>query len=166
MKPLILCVPILVAVLPAQVPDNLKPPASEKIALKARGEGLQIYTCAAGNNPETYSWTLKKPQADLFDDQGKKIGTHYAGPTWEALDGSKVVGQVEQKADSPAHSIPWLLLKAKSNEGQGLLSKVSFIQRVKTEGGVAPQTGCDREHAGAEKSVKYQADYLFYAPQP
>src|ERR1700736_6304294 len=114
MKPSTLYLLILAAILPAQTPENLKPPASERLVLKARGKGVQIYTCTAGGNPDAYSWTLKKPQADLFDPQRKKIGTHYAGPTWEASDGSRVVGHVEQKADSPAHSIPWLLLKAKS----------------------------------------------------
>jgi hypothetical protein len=101
----------------------------------------------------------------LFDESGKQIGRHSKGPTWEAADGSKVTGQVVERANAPkAGAVPWLLLKATSHEGDGRLARVSYIQRVDTEGGVAPAEGCDQAHAGAESAVSYQARYLFYAP--
>jgi len=58
------------------------------------------------------------------------------------------------------------LLRAKSNEGQGILSKITFIQRVDTAGGVAPAEGCDAGHAGAEVSADYAAKYYFFAAKP
>jgi hypothetical protein len=39
-----------------------------------------------------FAWTLLAPEAFLFDRAGRKIGSHYAGPTWETFDGSKVGG--------------------------------------------------------------------------
>ena len=146
----------------AQIPDALKPPPTESLMLKALGRGKQIYECrgAAGK----FEWVLETPQADLLDAQGKVIGRHFQGPTWQATDGSKVVGEVQQHANSPhAGAIPWLLLKAKSHEGAGTFARVTYIQRLNTVGGAAAPEGCDSGHAGKEIAVEYQADYYFYS---
>jgi hypothetical protein len=153
---------------PPQVPDNLKVPDGQAVLLKALGKGVQIYACAAtAADPGKFDWSLKAPEADLTNEGGKKIAKHYAGPTWEANDGSKVVGELPpKKADAPRPgAVPWLLLKAKSNEGTGTFAKVTYIQRVGTEGGVAPTAGCDQAHANTEARVDYRANYYFYAPQ-
>jgi Protein of unknown function (DUF3455) len=98
-------------------------------------------------------------------DKGERIGRHYGGPTWEANDGSKVVGEVQERADAPRPgAVPWLLLKARSNQGEGTFKGVTYIQRVDTEGGTAPTDGCDAQHSGAEVRVDYKAAYYFYAP--
>ena len=81
------------------------------------------------DDPGRFEWTLKAPEADLFDRAGRKIGTHYAGPTWESGDGSKVVGEVKGRDNGPDPSaIPWLLLAAKSNSGSGVLVQLSQYQ--------------------------------------
>jgi len=114
-----------------------------------------------------FDWSFKAPEADLTGQDGNKVAKHYAGPTWEANDGSKVVGGVLQKADAPqAGAVPWLLLKAKTNQGPGLFEKATYIQRVDTEGGVAPATGCDQTHVNTEVRVEYRANYYFYVPGP
>ena len=97
----------------------------------------------------------------MFDQSGARIGRHYAGPTWESADGSRVVGEVEQRS-AVQGAIPWLLLRAKSNEGTGVFASVKYIQRVDTVGGVAPSSGCDAAHADAEARVDYSANYDFY----
>jgi len=151
--------PMVAASCAAQVPDNLKPPDTETVVLKALGKGKQIYACKA-------EWVLDRPEAALFDESGAQIGKHYKGPTWESADGSKVTGQVQQRANAPAAgAVPWLLLKAASHEGTGTFARVSYIQRTDTEGGAAPKEGCDPSHAGAGVSVDYQATYVFYAPK-
>jgi hypothetical protein len=145
------------------VPDALRAPAGEAVVVKASADGTQVYECAAGEDAG-FAWKLVGPDAVLTDARGEKIGKHYAGPTWEALDGSKVVGVVKQKADAPAAgAIPWLLLAAKSNEGTGTFGKVTSIQRVDTVGGAAPAGGCDASKAAARQSVPYKATYYFYA---
>lgn len=146
------------------VPENLKPPGAESILLKATGKGKQIYACqAVPGQHGKFVWVLKRPEADLLDAQGKEIGRHFEGPTWEARDGSKVTGEVLERAPSPhAGAVPWLLLKARSVEGTGLFGHVTYIQRVATVGGAAPPEGCDSAHSGAETAIDYQAEYYFY----
>ena len=135
------------------------------VLLKALGQGVQIYACGAkAGDRAQFEWVFKAPEADLMGDKGERIGRHYAGPTWEANDGSKVVGEVQQRADAPRPgAVPWLLLKAKSYQGDGTFKGVTYIQRVNTEGGIAPRDGCDAQHSGAEARVDYKAAYYFYA---
>lgn len=156
------------AIAPPQTPDNLKVSAGQVLQLKGIAKGVQIYQCKAKtDDTKQFEWTLKAPEADLFDDQGKKIIKHYGGPTWEALDGSKVIGTVKTKTDAPtASAIPWLLLQAKSNEGNGSLSKITYIQRVETVGGKAPSQVCNQASANTEARIDYAADYFFYSPAP
>jgi hypothetical protein len=146
------------------IPDALQPPAGQVLALAARASGVQIYECkAAKDDPSQFSWTLKAPEADLKDLSGKPVGKHYAGPTWESSDGSKVMGEVVAKHDAPnAAAIPWLLLRAKSTSGSGIFSAVTSIQRLQTSGGTAPANGCDSSHSGKESRVPYSAVYRFY----
>jgi Protein of unknown function (DUF3455) len=152
---------------PPAVPDNLRAPQGEQVMLAATGTGVQVYSCTpTAADPTRFEWTLKAPEADLMSQKGNKIGRHYAGPTWEANDGSKVVGAVKERANSPdPAAIQWLLLNAKSHDGNGTFSNVTSIQRLNTVGGKAPALGCDQSHAGAETRVDYTATYYFYTPR-
>ena len=125
---------------PPQVPGNLKVPDTEVVLLKALGKGKQIYVCSAKPGDDSqFVWVLDRPQTDLFDEKGVAIGKHYKGPVWEAADGSKVGGQVQQRANAPnGNAVPWLLLKAASNQGTGTFARVTYVQRVDTEGGWRP----------------------------
>jgi len=147
-----------------QVPQQLQPPANEQLLLQVHAKGDQIYTCKA--DAAQSSWTLKAPDAQLVDDKGKPFGKHFAGPSWEANDGSRVTGKAVANAPSPdADSIPWLLVNIVAHEGTGVLSRATTIQRLNTKGGKAPATGCDAAHAGQELRVAYSADYLFFSPK-
>jgi len=157
MKRVAIALPILIAgcASTVPVPDNLKPLAQEKLALVVPAKGVQIYECRNGN------WAFVAPDAELFDRAGKKIGRHYAGPHWEAADGSRIVGAVKERADAPVSgAIPWLLLSAKSAGKEGAFSKVTSIQRVATTGGVAPAGNCSQP--GSQARVAYTADYYFF----
>lgn len=139
------------------VPDNLKPPAGETPILQAHGAGDQVYVCDGA------SCIFSRPDAELFDDSGKQIGSHFAGPTWEYSDGSRVSGKPAAAATPDADSIPWLLLNATGHQGEGFMARVASVQRLSTRGGKAPATGCDAQHKGQENRSHYTADYLFYA---
>jgi hypothetical protein len=147
-----------------QVPENLSVPATQKLTLEADASGVQIYECkAAANDPSRFEWSLRAPEAELFDPTGKRIGKHYAGPTWESLDGSKVVGEVKARSDSPdPNAIPWLLLGAKSVSGNGVLGQTVSVQRIQTVGGKAPSQGCSAASASTEVRMPYTAKYYFY----
>jgi hypothetical protein len=146
----------------ARAPESLNPGAGEKLALVIPARGDQIYECReAKDKPGTLAWAFVAPDATLYDVTGKKIGRHYAGPHWEADDGSKVLGAVKQRADAASpKDIPLLLLGAKSVGGKGSFSGVTNIQRLKTVGGVAPSAGCTL--AGQQARVPYTADYYFF----
>ena len=147
-----------------QVPEALQASASEQLVVQVHAKGEQIYSCKVDGTEA--GWTLKAPEAQLFDKDGKAFGKHFAGPSWEASDGSRVVGKAAANAASPdADAIPWLLVKVVSRSGEGVLARVTSIQRINTKGGKAPASGCDAEHAGQEVRVAYSADYLFFAPK-
>jgi len=75
------------------VPENLRTPETEVLSLETKATGVQIYECNASKDESTrFEWIFKAPEADLFDMAGNKIAKHYAGPTWESNDGSKMVG--------------------------------------------------------------------------
>jgi hypothetical protein len=143
-----------------QIPAALAVPAGHRLAFSYDAEGYQIYRCNGT------AWTFVAPEADLFNARGRFKGTHYAGPTWEALDGSKVVAARVAGETVDATAIPWLLLGASTHEGNGRMARVSYIQRIDTTGGLAPTTGCDAEHVGLERAIDYTAIYNFYAPVP
>jgi len=147
-----------------QVPDKLKPGANELLAMIVPAKGVQIYECRARTDQVGgYAWAFVAPEADLFDARGNRTGRHYAGPHWEATDGSKILGTVKERADAPvADAIPWLLLSARSVGSEGSFSKVTSIQRVNTVGGVAPKTGCSQATAGTPARIDYTADYYFF----
>jgi hypothetical protein len=147
------------------VPDALKVSENETLSFAAKAMGVQIYECRAKTTDATdYEWVLNAPEADLFDLQGKRIGRHYGGPTWEGIDGSKVIAEVKaRELSSETNAIPWLLLVAKKHEGNGAFSRVSSIQRLETLGGKAPAGGRDRSKLGTEVRVPYTAVYYFYS---
>jgi hypothetical protein len=141
------------------VPDNLKPPANETLALKAQAAGDQIYTCDGS------AWVLSGPDAKLTDEAGKQVGSHFAGSTWEWSDGSRVTGRAVANATPDPESIPWILLTAAQHQGDGVMESMSSIQRLSTKGGKAPSGGCDASHKGQEARSHYTAVYYFYTHQ-
>jgi hypothetical protein len=144
------------------IPAKLNPAANESVTMIVPARGVQVYECRAGKNGG-FEWAFVAPDAALFDTTGALIGKHYAGPHWEAADGSKVVAKLVERADAPkAGDIPWLLLGAKSVGPEGAFSKVTSIQRVNTTGGVAPKAGCSQANAGTTARIPYRADYYFF----
>jgi hypothetical protein len=147
-----------------KMPDKLQPGANESLAMIVPAKGVQIYECRPGKDQTGgYEWAFVAPEADLFDARGDRIGRHYAGPHWEATDGSKILGTLKERADAPAaDAIPWLLLATKSVGPAGSFSKVTSIQRVNTVGGIAPKTGCSQAAVGTPARINYTADYYFF----
>jgi len=136
--------------------DNVRPPTKSTLVARYYATGVQIYRWG------DTAWTFVAPDAVLSSDAGgkHKVGTHYAGPTWEVVGDGKVVGAVAQRCTPNATAIPWLLLTAAPGERSGIFTHVTFIQRVHTTGGLAPSTRGNLR--GAEVRVPYSAEYLFY----
>ena len=141
-------------------------PADEETALRLDARGTQNYQCRAKRDaPGEHEWVLVAPEADLFDSTGKKVGKHYAGPTWESTeDGSKVAATVKARADSSeADAIPWLLLTVTQTTGDGVMAGVKSVQRTDTHGGKAPPGACSVDET---LKVPYTAVYWFSRTKP
>lgn len=161
MRQLLSCTILALSIsLPAaavEIPDAIAARGEIPIAT-AHAVGAQVYECVfdtAGN----LAWQFREPIATMVID-GKTVGQHYAGPTWEMADGSTIRAKVAARAPSAGPGdIPLLKLDVTSWTGNGQLSHVTTIQRLNTHGGNA-ESGCDR--FGALLSVPYSADYAFY----
>jgi Protein of unknown function (DUF3455) len=145
---------------PTGIPDQIQPDTdSNKVFLVGHGVGVQIYTCNGS------VWSAAVPRADLFDDNGKLIIKHFAGPSWQAADGSKAVGTVVDKVIVDETAIPWVLLSAKTTPGADgdRLVDTSFIQRLDTVGGLQPPAAdCNAATAGTVVESPYTAEYVFW----
>jgi len=148
------------------IPASLAAPGGESLVRTLWADGVQVYECRKAADASFPDWVFVAPEARLSDANGTLVGRHYAGPTWEAQDGSQVVGSVKAKVDSPdPHSIAWLMLQTHSTGKPGAFAKVTTIQRVATQGGIAPTTGCGTATIGKQERVHYTAQYALYAPR-
>jgi Protein of unknown function (DUF3455) len=119
--------------------------------------GAQIYICAK-NATGALNWTFREPVASLLE-EGKTVGRHFVGPTWEFVDGSRVVGELVSKAPGKtANDIPWLRLSVKEPPNSGLVAGATSILRIDTKGGVF-EGACNNE--GELHSEPYAATYIF-----
>ena len=147
---------MLVGVASGQLPDTIAAPG-ETAVTTLHAEGAQVYECKADAAGKLV-WQFREPIATLLLD-GKTLGRHYAGPTWELADGGAVMAKVVGRAPAAsAKDIPWLKLEVSERRGAGTLSGVTTVQRINTRGGAA-EGACDR--AGEFLSVAYAADYVF-----
>ncbi len=157
----------------AQAQGVTSPPVADKIAvlppdeafLRGRGLGTQNYECQPVDSLGRVGWVLFTPQATLFGDQDEQLMTHYFSPdphedgfvrvTWQdSRDTSTVWGRLVASSDDAnfvkAGAIPWLKIDVLTTGAQdgptggNTLSRTTFIQRLNTDGGAAPATGCNR----------------------
>lgn len=140
----------------AGVPEAIHEPGGVP-AMTLHAVGAQIYSCTADPANGKPSWVFREPIAALLID-GKTIGRHYAGPTWELENGGKIQGKVIARAAGAAPGdIPWLKLEA-IGPATGPFAGTRFIQRIRTQGG-ALDGPC--QQAGQLHAVAYRAEYVF-----
>ena len=163
------------------VPGDIAAPVNTRVFLVGHGVGTQNYICLPSGTSVAY--TLFTPQATLFSDSGQQLITHFFSPnpdegnsvvrvTWEdSGDTSTIWAQLTQPSSDPRFvakgAVPWLLLHVVGREagptGGSKLLRTSDVQRLNTEGGVAPPTGCSTaKDIGNKAFVPYKADYFFY----
>lgn len=145
------------------VPPDIAVPAGNKLYLVGHAVGVQVYTCNA--NTDGYRWDFNGPRADVYGDNGKLITTHYAGPRWQATDGSIAAGSNAKPVIVDPTAIPWLRLSATGTVGPDgdRLAGTTFIQRLNTTGGlIPPAQECHAGTVGNVNEVPYTADYAFW----
>lgn len=146
------------------LPDSVKVPGGNKVAMETVGVGEITYECRdKANAPGQTEWFFVGPKAVLNDRSGKQVGTYYGPPaTWESKDGSKLTATQVAVAPAGAGNIPYQLVKANPAMGSGAMTGVTYIQRVALKGGAAPAAACSAANKGERQTVKYQADYIFW----
>src|SRR5215207_2566338 len=150
----------------AEEPDfsKITVPAGNKLFMTAHATGVQVYSCNATSTG--FAWALLAPRANLYDNKGKVVATHFAGPTWKANDGSTVVGKKVDGVTVDATAIQWLLIKGDSwttGAYGDRLSNTTFVQRLSTTGGLQPSAEtCTAETVTSTQEVAYTADYTFW----
>ena len=160
------------------VPTDLEVPATEEAFLLGRGVGTQNYICQPAASVGRVAWTLFTPQATLFSDDAEQLTTHFFSlnpeepgivrVTWEdSRDTSTIWARLLKSAVVDPDAIAWLKLEVVGRRvgptGGDTLFGTTFIQRLNTEGGLAPLTGCDNpQDTGRKAFIPYTADYFFY----
>jgi len=146
------------------LPESIKVPEGNKVAMETIGAGDITYECRAKTDmPDQMEWVFVGPKATLSDRNGKQVGTYYGPPaTWEATDGSKLTGTQLGVAPSSMGNLPYQIVKADPAIGSGAMNGVTYIQRVALKGGVAPTLPCNASTKGKREAVRYQADYIFW----
>ena len=146
------------------LPDTVRVPAGNKVAMETVGVGEITYECRdKANAPGMTEWVFVGPKAVLNDRSGKQVGKYYGPPaTWESMDGSKLTATQLAVAPAGAGNLPYQLVKANPAMGSGMMTGVTLIQRVAIKGGVAPAAVCSPANKGSKEIVKYQADYIFW----
>ena len=166
--------------IPPLVPGNLQVEPGNTAFLIGHALGTQNYVCLVAGGG--FEWTFFGPQATLFDESGQQMITHFlsanpdehgkARATWQDSQDTSAVwaAAIATSTDTSfvaAGAVPWLLLQVVGTDNgtavAGTLSETTFVQRVNTQGGLAPATGC-RQAAdiGKKALVPYAADYVFY----
>ena len=147
----------------ASLPAAVQVPAGHQVAMETVGVGQITYECRARKDMAGHEWVFVGPDAKLMDRMGQQVGKYYGPPaTWESNDGSKLTGTQVAVAPGAAGAIALQLVKANPAMGMGAMQGVTYIQRVATQGGVAPAMLCDGSKVGTQQIVNYQADYILW----
>ena len=155
--------PMMMSVDNAALPEAVRVPAGEMQKMSTTGVGEITYECREKKDMAgQFEWGFVAPVATLNDALGKPVGKYYAGPTWEANDGSKFTGKQVAVAPAAPGNIPLQLVKAEPAMGAGAMQGINYVQRLKTQGGVAPSAPCTMANKMERRQVAYQADYVFY----
>ena len=156
-------------------------------------QGYICLPTSTGASTVSWTVDAARPEATLFVAiPGREVVTHFlspnsnpnefaslplpfGSPTWQSsFDSSRVWGQKLASIpagsdDSCPHtgSIPCLLLQSAGSEtgpsGGRFMTQTTFIQRLNTNGGSAPATGCSvLGDVSKQVLVPYTADYYFF----
>ena len=146
------------------VPEAVRVPAGNKAVLETAAAGKITYECKeVADKAGEFAWVLTSPDAKLKAQNGKAAGKYYGPPpTWEAKDGSKVTGTQLAVAPNGDTNLQLQLLKADPATGKGAMTDVTYVQRLMTKGGIAPEAECTQAKKGSKEKVRYEANYIFW----
>ena len=151
------------------LPEAIRVPAGHQIALEARGSGELMYVCQAIKRaPFQYAWLLQPSSVRLQDSSGRTIN-YYPGTRsrWVHSDGSQLVAQEAIEAVGDSTNLPQQRVKAEvpATPGvTGVLSKISYVQTLRSVGGLVTTRPCVAGSLGMRVTVPLESDYVFWQP--
>ncbi len=141
--------------------SHIKAPNDVEPAFALAGTGVLIFRCEP--DKDGYRWIFRLPEAELRDARNQVVAHHGAGYSFEDVDGSRLLGTIVGYDTARVEgSVPWLLLQTKSY-GQGELERVTYVQRIDTDGGMPPKQ-CTVEQSNQILRVAFTANFIFYRP--
>ena len=154
---------------PAGLSPQMRVGANEEAAFMLSGSGVHVYQCRVTANDatinaaaNTFGWSFVAPDATLFE--GARSAARLTSPNLieSTNDRGSVSGLMRSTQSAGGNNLPWTAMRALPVGDTGLFAGVTSIQRVNTNGGAAPFTGCNAGAVGSEARVAYRADYYFY----
>ena len=148
------------------VPEAVRVPEGQQAVLDAQGKGNLLYECQAiKRSPFQYSWLLQSSGLKLEDTRGQNI-TYYPGARarWVHSDGSAVTAREFVEVSANSQNLPLLRAAAETSTGPGILDKVSYIQNLRTVGGIVASPLCTAGNLGMRVSVPYESQFVFWRP--
>jgi hypothetical protein len=135
---------------------QLTVPEGNDLAYHVYAYGVQEYSWNG------MSWIAGGTIGTLYSDPNYQgvVGTHHGGPIWISNSGGLVVGEKDYECSPDANSLSWQLNHADEIDGVGMFSDTTFVQRLKTSGGAAPNY--PGNYDGEPVMVPYTAEFFFY----
>lgn len=148
------------------IPEPIRVPNGQEVVLDAQGRGSLLYECQAiKRTPFQYSWLLQSPGLKLEDSRGQTV-TYYPGTRsrWVHSDGSSVTSRERVEVAVSNQNMPLMRAAAEASTGSGALTNVSYIQTLRTVGGVVAAPACTASSLGMRVVVPYESDFVFWRP--
>lgn len=145
------------------LPSDIRVPAGHQAVLEARGIGQLQYECQATNrSPWQYAWLPRDRSIELRDSANNSITLARSARSWVHRDGSELAVREFVEVDNGGPNLPLQRARVEPNTQSGSLHNISYIQRIRTLGGLPSTRNCSAAELGMRVSVPYEADYVFW----
>jgi hypothetical protein len=145
------------------LPGDIRVPAGHQAVLEARGVGQLQYECqATSRSPWQYAWLPRDRSIELRDTSNNAITLARSARSWVHRDGSELAVREFVEVDNGAPNLPLQRARVEATTLPGALHNISYIQRIRTLGGVPSVRNCSAAELGMRVSVPYEADYVFW----
>lgn len=145
------------------LPGDIRVPAGHQAVLEARGVGELQYECqATSRSPWQYAWLPRDRSIELRDTSNSSIVLARSARSWVHRDGSELAVREFVEVDNGVPNLPLQRARVEPTTLPGALNNISYIQRIRTLGGVPSMRNCSAAELGMRVSVPYEADYVFW----
>jgi len=145
------------------LPADIRVPAGHQAVLEARGVGQLQYECqATSRSPWEYAWLPRDRSIELRDSFNNSIVLARSARAWIHRDGSELAVREFVEVDNGPPNLPLQRARVEPASLPGTLNNISYIQRIRTLGGLPSIRNCSSAELGMRVSVPYEADYVFW----